>query len=253
MTLETLDTSLVTRWVPSPNYEPRRDDRRIDMLVLHYTAMETHDAALEWLTDTASGVSSHYLVDNDGSVTQMVSEAKRAWHAGKAHWAGETDINSCSIGVEIHNPGPERGPPVFSDAQMRAVTLLCLDICARRGIPPARVLAHSDVAPDRKVDPGETFDWARLYRAGVGIWVPPIPVGDGACLGQGDEGPEIRQLQCMLAAFGYGVEMNGKFGRTTEQVVAAFQRHWRQARVDGRADGSTMDTLERVTAAARLY
>ena len=253
MVLESLDTKLVSRWVPSPNYGLRRNDRAINMLVLHYTSMASHDAALAWLTDTQSSVSAHYLVDTDGTITQMVSESKRAWHAGASYWAGETDINSCSVGVELHNVGPDGGYPDFPDVQMKAVTTLCLDICARRAIPRTRVLAHSDVAPARKLDPGDKFDWARLYRAGVGLWVPPVPIGEDSGLGQGDGGAEVVRLQERLAAFGYGLEVSGKYETSTEQVVAAFQRHWRQSRVDGRADSSTRQALERVGAAAKAH
>jgi len=245
------DSPLATLWCPSPNREPRRNGRAADMLVHHYTGMDSSDAALDWLTREESKVSCHYLVDEDGRIAQMVRESERAWHAGQSLWAGEADLNSCSIGIEIHNPGHDIDYREFPDAQMRAVEGLCLDILGRHVIPPERVLAHSDIAPGRKRDPGEKFDWARLARAGVGLWVPPAPLGDEGSLGPGDEGPEVLQLQQNLSAFGYGVELTSTYGTGLEKVVEAFQRHFRQERVDGRADASTRDTLARLVAALR--
>jgi N-acetylmuramoyl-L-alanine amidase len=148
------DSPLATLWCPAPNREPRREDRVPDMLVLHYTGMESSDAALDWLTREDSKVSCHYLVDEDGRIAQMVRESERAWHAGQSLWAGETDLNSCSIGIEIHNPGHEFGYRDFTEAQMRSVEALCLDILGRHAIPRERVVAHSDIAPGRKLDPG---------------------------------------------------------------------------------------------------
>ncbi len=181
--------------------EPRRrarGGRTPDMLILHYTGMESAEAALDWLTRQESEVSCHYLVDEDGRIAQLVTESERAWHAGQSLWAGETDLNSCSIGIEIHNPGHDFDYPDFPDAQMRAVEALCLDILSRHAIPPARVLAHSDVAPGRKRDPGEKFDWQRLARAGIGLWVPPAPLEGDAGLGPGDEGETVAALQRAL-------------------------------------------------------
>jgi N-acetylmuramoyl-L-alanine amidase len=243
------DSPLATLWCPSPNREPRRDGRAPDMLILHYTGMDSAEAALDWLTREESKVSAHYLIDEEGHIAQMVAEEMRAWHAGQSLWAGETDLNSCSIGVEIHNPGHDLGYPDFPDAQMHAVEALCLDIFTRRPIPPERVLAHSDIAPGRKRDPGEKFDWQRLARAGIGLWAEPAPLGDDAGLGLGDEGEAVADLQRALARFGYGVELTGTFGIGLEQVVQAFQRHFRPARIDGRADASTRDTLTRLLGA----
>jgi N-acetylmuramoyl-L-alanine amidase len=245
------DSKLATLWCPAPNREPRRNGREPDLLLLHYTGMESADAALDWLTREESKVSCHYLVDEDGNITQMVREGERAWHAGQSLWAGETDINSCAIGIEIHNPGHDIGYRDFPEAQMSAVEDLCLDILARRNIRPERVLAHSDIAPGRKRDPGEKFDWARLARAGIGLWVEPSPLGDDAGLGPGDEGEAVTTLQQDLAAYGYGVEITSTYGRGLENVVEAFQRHFRPERVDGRADASTRDTLARLLAASR--
>jgi N-acetylmuramoyl-L-alanine amidase len=243
------DSPLATLWCPAPNRGPRRDNRDADMLVLHYTGMESSDVALDWLTREESKVSCHYLVDEEGRITQMVRESERAWHAGQSLWAGETDLNSYSIGIEIHNPGHEFGYREFPEMQMQAVEALCLDILGRHVIRPERVVAHSDIASGRKRDPGEKFDWARLARAGIGLWVAPAPLGDDQGLGPGDEGPGVLELQQSLAALGYGVELTSTYGTGLEKVVEAFQRHYRQERVNGYADASTRDTLARLVAA----
>jgi N-acetylmuramoyl-L-alanine amidase len=245
------DSPLATLWCPSPNHEARCNGRTPDMLILHYTGMDSSDTALDWLTRDESKVSSHYLVDEEGRIAQIVAESERAWHAGQSQWAGETDLNSCSIGIEIHNPGHDFDYPDFPEGQMRAVEALCLDILRRHAISHGRVLAHSDIAPGRKRDPGEKFDWARLARAGIGLWIEPAPLGEDLGLGPGDEGDKVAELQRALAAFGYGVEVTGTYGKGTEQVVQAFQRHFRPARIDGRADASTIDTLGRLLAGLR--
>ena len=193
-------------------------------------------------------MSCHYVVSEDGAVTQMVAEAARAWHAGVSHWRGATDINSRSIGIEIHNLGHDGGYPDFPEAQMASVEALCLDIIARHCIAPHQVLAHSDVAPRRKIDPGEKFDWARLARAGIGRWTEPVPVTGGAVLERGARGEGVLRLQESLRAYGYGVPCSGDYCEDTEFVVAAFHRHFRPALVDGRADRSTLATLQALAA-----
>jgi N-acetylmuramoyl-L-alanine amidase len=223
---------------------------RPSILLLHYTGMESMPRAIDWLCTVGSGVSCHYGIDTDGCITQMVSEDERAWHAGESIWAGETDINSASIGIEIHNPGHAFGYPDFPEAQMLAVERLSRDIIARHGIRPERILAHSDVAPGRKKDPGEKFPWARLARAGIGHWMAPAPVVDGDTgLGLGDAAPRVAAFQVALRRYGYGIEPTGIIDERTEQVVTAFQRHFRQERVDGRVDRSTVATLEQLLAA----
>jgi len=170
------DSSVVSGVRYSPNHGERKPGCAPDMIVLHYTGMPDADAALERLCAPDSEVSTHYFVYEDGRIIQCVPEARRAWHAGKAGWAGETDINSCSIGIEIANPGHQHGYPEFPRRQIAAVITLCRGIAARRRILPDRVLAHSDVAPTRKQDPGEKFPWPLLARSGVGLWVDPVPI-----------------------------------------------------------------------------
>ena len=231
---------------PSPNFGERRDGRQPDMILLHYTGMPTAQAALDWLTAGESEVSSHYMVFEDGRVVQMVPEVRRAWHAGKSFWQGETDINSCSIGIEIANTGHPGGLPDFPGAQIHAVVEVCRDIVDRHAIAAARVLAHSDVAPVRKVDPGENFPWEVLAAAGVGHYVDPTPIAGGRFFQRGDAGPPVEALQAMLALYGYDAPVSGEFCARTEGDVAAFQRHFRRERVDGIADYSTIDTLHRL-------
>lgn len=219
-----------------------------DMIVLHYTGMASAAAAEAWLCDPASEVSSHYLVHENGRVVQMVRESDRAWHAGKSSWRGRSDINSCSIGIEIVNPGHFLGYPSFPAKQIEAVTALCAGIVGRHAIPPEHVLAHSDVAPGRKIDPGEKFPWKGLAAAGIGRFVKAAPIRLGAMLKSGDAGAAVEGLQSMLALYGYGAEITGTFDGQTRNAVEAFQRHFRPRRVDGIADGSTLRTLRRLLA-----
>jgi len=243
------DCPLVDRVVPSPNHKERVGPGRPDMIVLHYTGMATATDALERLCSLeAPQVSSHYLVYEDGRILQLVPEARRAQHAGVSSWEGETDINSRSVGIEIVNPGHDLGYPDFPEQQIAAVIALCRDILKRRPMRADRVVAHSDVAPSRKQDPGEKFPWARFAAAGVGHWVEPAPRGGARGLAQGDNGAAVAELQGLLAAYGYGIGASGEFDHAMHDVVVAFQRHFRPARVDGIADASTIETLRRLLA-----
>mgnify|MGYP000876590149 CR=1 FL=1 len=232
--------------VPSPNHGERVDVAAPDTIILHYTGMGSADAALEWLCNPQSQVSSHYFVFEDGRVIQLVPESRRAWHAGKSLWAGAEDINSRSIGIEIANAGHPAGLPPFPEPQISAVIELCRDCGARWSIAPERVLGHSDIAPIRKIDPGERFPWDTLSQNGVGHWVSPTPVGGGRFFQRGDSGQPVEALQSMLSLYGYGIEITGIYCEKTEGAVAAFQRHFRPALVDGIADVSTIDTLHRL-------
>ena len=234
---------------PSPNHGERAAGASVDILLLHYTGMVSDERALAWLCDPESAVSSHYFVFEDGRVAQLVEEDRRAWHAGKSSWDGETDINSRSIGIEIANPGHEFGYRPFPDVQIAALIPLCRDILARRPVPPQRVLAHSDVAPTRKDDPGELFPWQRLAEAGIGRWVAPAPIVPRAALKSGDSGTAVANLRGSLGRYGYGIEAGPDYDDLTAAVVTAFQRHFRPALVDGRADPWTLATLDRLLAA----
>jgi N-acetylmuramoyl-L-alanine amidase len=231
-------TRLPHRFRLSPNVEPRQGYVWPAMLILHYTGMESAERAVSWLCTPESRVSCHYLVDEKGEITQMVDEGLRAWHAGQSFWKGETDINSASIGIEIHNRGHGLGYPDFPRVQMEAVAELCLDILSRNPIPPQNVLAHSDVAPMRKADPGEKFDWPFLHERGIGHWVLPEPVSN--------EPAGIGEMQRLLGDYGYGVPQSGKTEAQIAAVVRAFQRHFRPAKVDGVADSSSLKTLKRL-------
>ena len=184
-------------------------------------------------------------MDEVGTITQMVGEDERAWHAGVSCWQGETDTNSRSIGIEIQNPGHTLGYRAFPAAQMQAVVALCRDILSRHDIPPANVLAHSDVAPGRKIDPGELFDWALLHREGIGHWVPPAEAD-----ARGLAGAELARFQRLLKDYGYGLEETGAYDEATRKVTDAFQRHFRPALVNGIPDMSALRTAERLTGQA---
>lgn len=229
---------------PSPNHDARPAGLGIDLLLIHYTGTAGAEESLARLCDPVERLSAHYLIDETGTVYALVAEDRRAWHAGVSSWAGESDINGCSVGIELANPGHEFGYRPFPEAQIKALEALAPDILARHAIPPRRVLGHSDVAPARKKDPGELFDWARLAARGIGLW--PLPTAADKAAGRlapGDRGGAVKALQQELIRFGYGLEADSRFGDETECVVAAFQRHFRQDRVDGVADGATRAAL----------
>jgi len=244
MTPITPESPCAAEFLASPNHGERKGGRRPDALVLHYTGMPSSAEAQAWLRNPAAQVSCHYFVWEDGHIVQLVPEGRRAWHAGRSFWQGESDLNSASIGIAIANPGHDGGLPPFLEAQIAAVIALCRDIAARLAIPPRRVLAHSDIAPLRKRDPGEKFPWARLHREGVGHYVEPAPIGD-----TGTSVVEVETLQAMLARYGYEIPVSGVYCAATEAVVRAFQRHFRAKRVDGIADCSTVTTLRELIAA----
>jgi N-acetylmuramoyl-L-alanine amidase len=229
-----------TTSAPSPNFDARTGPP--DMIVLHYTGMPTGAAALARLRDPAAKVSAHYLVEEDGAVFALVPEERRAWHAGKSFWRGERDINARSIGVEIVNPGHEFGYRPFPETQIAAVIELLADVRSRWSIEDEQLLGHSDVAPERKEDPGELFPWRRLAEAGQGLWVEPA-AAPGAPLAEGDDGAGVFAFQSGLSRLGYDCAPSGQYDAATATIVRAFQRHWRQERVDGVADGETRARL----------
>ncbi len=243
------DTSIEANWREASNFEARRNELIPDLLIMHYTGMQSAQAALDILCRPESKVSCHYLVDEQGSITQMVAEKHRAWHAGRAHWAGENDINSCSIGIEIVNQGHILELQPFPDRQIEAVMALSLDIFKRHAILPRNVIGHSDIAPGRKKDPGEKFPWDTLYENGIGHFVEPEQIGDDPGFGIGDRHDDIAKAQRLLAQYGYLISDDGHFDENTDFVVRAFQRHFRPLKIDGRLDYSTLTTLMRLSKA----
>jgi N-acetylmuramoyl-L-alanine amidase len=234
---------------------PKYDERTlpISMLVLHYTGMENGRVAVGRLCDPEAKVSAHYVVHEEGHVQQLVEEEARAWHAGVGNWRGIDNINSASIGIEIvnggHNFPTEDGLPPYPDAQINAVIALCHEIIERHAIKPWNIIGHSDIAPDRKEDPGEHFPWSGLAAAGIGLWAEPPESSDKRVLfepGERDRGISI--IQQGLAQIGYEIAVTGHFDDTTHSVMKAFQRHWRQDDISGLID---MDCLQRVGALVR--
>ncbi len=236
---------------PSPNFEPRPAAVSIDVLLLHYTGMESAEAALKRLGGAKAKLSAHYVVDEDGTVYRLVDEENRAWHAGEAVWAGAANINDRSVGVELVNPGHEFGYRPFPEAQMAALVEVAGAIVRRHRIPPWRVLGHSDVAPQRKRDPGVLFDWARLARAGIGLWPElPEPGPDPAVPERpGTPAAVVAETRSLLARFGYDIAPGAAWDEAARNVVAAFQRHFRPSRVDGLVDDDTLRRLKWLVAA----
>jgi len=228
--------------LPSPNFDSRPQGTAIDMLVLHYTGMENAADALARLRDPAAKVSAHYVIDEDGTISLLVDESARAWHAGTAAWRDNSNINERSIGIELVNPGHEFGYRPFPEAQMSALIDLALDIIARHPIPPENIVGHADVAPTRKQDPGELFDWARLAKAGIGRW--PETWQEEGHLSLAGLGPvDIAETQSLLARIGYNTKVTGHKDAHLAKVLTAFQRHFRPRRVDGIADSETLARL----------
>ena len=220
---------------PSPNFDVRPAGTPVDMLVIHYTGMNSADDAMARLCDPAAGVGAHYLIDEDGAVHRLVDEEMRAWHAGEARWRGRGDINGRSVGIELVNPGDQFGYRPFPEPQMAACEKLSLAVLARHPIPARNVVGHSDVAPRRKKDPGELFDWRRLAEKGIGLW--PEASGSTAA-GEIDEDG----IAALLAEVGYETV-------DLAMTVAAFQRHYRPVLTDGGIDA---ETGERIRALAGL-
>ena len=245
-------TRLAIFEAPSPNFDDRRADAEIRYLILHYTGMVSAAAALSRMCDARAKVSAHYMFEEDGRILRLVHEHNRAWHAGVSCWEGETDINSFSIGIELVNPGHaypgyKGGYRPFPEAQMDSLVALCRRICETYNIRPWHVLAHSDVAPGRKKDPGELFDWPRLAREGLAVW--PQRGGEdmqGKTFSKGQTGAEITQLQEDLRRYGYGLDCSGVYDAETIAVMSAFQRHFRPARFDGVADPESRTLLRQL-------
>jgi N-acetylmuramoyl-L-alanine amidase len=221
----------------SPNHGPRGNPVRVDMLVLHYTGMRSAAAAIERLCDPGARVSAHYVVEENGTIWRLVRETRRAFHAGVSCWEGESDLNAVSLGIEIVNPGHQWGYRPFPEAQMASVELLCRDLVSRHSIPAHRIVGHSDIAPDRKTDPGEFFDWPRLAHAGVGIWPPEKQFEPR---GKTDDA----RSRAELAAIGYCTAKPLYI-----PALVAFQRRFRPSCCDGRLDAETAARLSEMRAA----
>jgi N-acetylmuramoyl-L-alanine amidase len=203
----------------SPNYEARLSDKNIEFIILHYTDTKDAQEALDILCDADKKVSSHYLVDVDGTIIRLVDESHRAWHAGVSYWSGEHDLNSCSIGIEIVNPGHKYGYKAFPEKQMESVLSLCIDIKKRYGIKDHNILGHSDIAPDRKIDPGEYFDWKFLADNGVGVWPNPVAEDFNNATRIINEPDSLKKE---LESYGYNSQLD------LEILIEAFQRHFFQ-------------------------
>jgi N-acetylmuramoyl-L-alanine amidase len=219
---------------PSPNFGYRAEPAHIDMLVLHYTGMASAEAAIERLCNPDAKVSAHYVVEENGTIWRLVPETLRAFHAGLSCWEGKAGLNAVSLGIEIVNPGHEWGYRPFPDAQMSSVEHLCRNLISRYAIPAHRVVGHSDIAPDRKSDPGELFDWPRLARAGIGIW----PETE---LSRPSRAVDEARARRDLAAIGYCVTT-----AAPATALRAFQRRFRPARCDGLLDAETAARLREV-------
>ena len=220
---------------PSPNFDERAATAAIKYVVLHYTGMKTAEAALLRMCDPNAKVSAHYMVDEDGSITQLVEEKGRAWHAGVSFWRGETDINSLSIGIEIVNPGHEFGYRAFPAAQIEAVKGLVKDIMARYQLPPSALLAHSDIAPSRKEDPGELFPWPVFAQEGMGVW--PAPNAQDYAL------PNEEEIVTLLGKIGYSSD-------DCDKAKQAFVRRYHPERLKA---GFNDESCARLRALARFF
>ena len=235
---------------PSPNHDARADGVPVDMLVLHYTGMPSGAEALARLCDPAAKVSAHYMIEEDGRVFCLVPESRRAWHAGVSCWRGQRDINARSIGIELVNPGHEFGYRDFPAEQMAALIDLTRQILDRHAIPARNVVGHSDVAPARKTDPGERFDWPALANAGIGLW--PHRLGARTPrFTQGDAHPAIAEAQRLLARYGYEVPDSGVLDDATAAVLRAFQRHFRPTPIDGCLDADCQARLRALVVLAK--
>jgi len=233
---------------PSPNWNERPDDSVIDTVVLHYTGMDSGEAALRRLCDAAAEVSAHYLVEEDGRIFSLVAEEKRAWHAGVSHWRGRDNLNHSSIGIELVNPGHEFGYQPFPDVQVESLLTLLEAIHARHHIPAYGYVGHSDIAPGRKQDPGELFPWKRLVAEGFGLWSSHDGSDTTVLAERGQKNANVMKFNQQLGIVGYHTGDLQSFDATTEFAVRAFQAHWRPEIVSGQIDFGTASILEDIAA-----
>lgn len=240
LTGQDVSTKFIER--PSPNFGERLTPNGITTLVIHYTGMKTCEDALTRLCDPCAEVSAHILIDEDGAAFRLVSDEKRAWHAGRGYWCGITDINSASIGIELVNPGHEHGYRPFPDEQVSTLTQICLALIEKYEIPAQNVVGHSDIAPGRKQDPGELFPWQQLANRGIGLW----PNKDQPVNTDGTAWDD-------LAAIGYATPRNPAVSKdvldpnTAEaDVIMAFQRRFLPHNLSGNLDSATAQRIAAV-------
>jgi N-acetylmuramoyl-L-alanine amidase len=228
----------------SPNFNARANGKSINLIILHYTGMPEADAARARLCDPTSQVSAHYIIERDGKIWQLVAESERAWHSGVSYWQNETDINSTSIGIELVNRGHQFGYQTFPPVQITSCVSLVQNIMQRHAIAPWGVLAHSDVAPQRKEDPGELFPWQDCAPHGVGFWPQAIPSAI-------QDPMPLAEIRTMLRAIGYECPLEGEYDLPLRRVLLAFQRHWLPHHLSGLADAPTSTMLHAVATTIR--
>lgn len=233
---------------PSPNFNERPEHIVPNVLVLHYTGMKTAEDALNRMCDPQAEVSAHYMINENGDIYQLVDESMRAWHAGISCWRGRASVNDVSIGIEIVNPGHEHGYREFPDAQMQAVIELAGDIKQRHDIENRNIVGHSDIAPRRKQDPGELFNWKLLAEHNIGLWPKKKHVfrPKKILIKPQEESSNVAHVQGMLADYGYHIRMDGYFGEKTHDVITAFKRHFAQTNVDDVWDNRTNSVMRQL-------
>jgi len=227
----------------SPNYNNRVDGSKIDYIIIHYTGVNApSQSIIKWFLDPLSKVSCHYFIDNNGTIYSLVNDYFRAWHAGKSYWNGCRDINSQSIGIELHNSGIED----FSGDQINALLKLLKLLISKHSIERHNILGHSDVSVGRKIDPGIKFPWQFLNRSGIGVYsemgytkknISNIKVAD-------QTKPTIMSYQKKLIEIGFELSVSGIIDEQTKKVVVAFQTHWRSELVDGKIDQNTISVID---------
>ena len=232
---------------PSPNFGDR-GGAEVSILVIHYTAMSSVESTIKRFSETSSQVSAHYVISRHGEIFQMVDEDKRAWHAGVSFWDGIKNVNSYSIGIELDHDGIDLSGHFipYATPQLQSLKLLAADIVQRHQIPMQNIVGHSDVAPMRKQDPGNTFPWKDFADEGIGFWPMQVPTKTFKSLKPGDKGDDVRDLQMDLGKYGYGITVDGDYGTQTEAVIIAFQRHFCADNVDGIAGNQTLNMLDAV-------
>lgn len=235
---------------PSPNYEARPVSTVIDTIIIHYTGMRSADDALQRLCDPVAKVSAHYVIDEEGCVYQLVEDSQRAWHAGLSYWRGKEQLNDMSIGIELVNPGHEFGYRPFPNAQIKSLIALCTQLIARHPIKQHHIIGHSDIAPKRKEDPGEFFNWQHLAEHGIGIWhgISLPPQKPKPLIQKGDSNERVSTMQTQLAKYGYQIPQHGIFDDDTAATVIAFKRRFYPSNLEASWDSVAENMLQNLLA-----